>query len=291
MAFFTAQKTKKILKFSAYTVVCIFALIGFTFSFVFIGMRYGIFNVRGSIAGRNQFFLGNNKNVIASTPCLDTKILVCDWNETPEWTTVSGGLIKDADVINRVAKETGVQARMIAAVVTPEQTRFFTSNREVWKSYFEPLKVLISLSQFSLGVSGVKVDTANSIEKYANDKNSVFYPGDGMSDLIAYQPNTDHAKELYNRLTDEKDHYYQYLYTALYIKEIETQWQKAGFDISHNPETVVTLFNIGFGKSNPNPDPIAGGAPINLGGKVYTYGELGSNLYYSEELVTIFPKI
>ena len=290
---FSAQKIKKITKYTAYSIVCIFALIGFTFTSVFFGMRYGIFNVRGSIAGRNQFFLNNknSKTPIASTPCLDPNILVCDWNQTPEWTTVSGGLIKDADVINRVSKETGVQARMIASVVTPEQTRFFTSNREVWKSYFEPLKVLISLSQFSLGVSGVKLDTANSIELYANATSSQFYPGDGVNTLLAYQPGVNHDTELYNRLTDEKDHYYQYLYTALYIKEIEAQWQKAGFDISHNPETVVTLFNIGFGKSNPNSNPVAGGAPIDLGGKTYSYGELGSNLYYSEELVDIFPKV
>ena len=294
MAFLTATKFKKILKYTAFVVLCIFALIGLAFSSIFVGMRYGVFNVRGSIAGRNNFFLTDSNGVkqpVVNTPCTDPAMLVCDWSTTPEWNTVSGGLVKDADVINRVSKETGVQARMIAAVVTPEQTRFFTSNREVWKSYFEPLKVLISLSQFSLGVSGVKQDTAKSIEMYANDTASQFYPGDGMSALITYGPGTDHDTELYNRLTDEKDHYYQYLYTALYIKEIEAQWQKAGFDITHNPETVVTLFNIGFGKSNPNKNPVAGGAPITVGGKTYSYGELGSDFYYSDQLIDVFPKV
>ena len=293
MAFFSKQNIKKIVTCTGYFIVCIFALIGLTFTSVFVGMRYGIFNVRGSIAGRNQFFLNNSKvaTTTSPNPCLDTNASICNWNETPEWTTVKGGLLKDSEVINLVSKQTGVQARMIASVVTPEQTRFFTSNREVWKSYFEPLKVLISLSQFSLGVSGVKLDTANSIELYANATSSQFYPGDGMSALLVYPPNTDHDTELYNRLTDEKDHYYQYLYTALYIKEIEAQWQKAGFDITHNPETVVTLFNIGFGKSIPNSHPVAGGAPITLGGNVYSYGQLGSNLYYSDELTDVFPKI
>ena len=294
MAFLTVQKFKKIIKYTGYTLLCIFALIGLAFSSVFVGMKYGIFNVRGSIAGRNQFFLNNNKDsktVIPSTPCLDLKQTTCDWKNTPEWTTVKGGLVKDQEIINRVAKETGVQARMIASVVTPEQTRFFTSNREVWKSYFEPLKVLISLSQFSLGVSGIKQETAKSIEAYAKNPDSQFYPGEGMNDLIKYGDGVDHDKELYNRLTDEKDHYYQYLYTALYIKEIEAQWQKSGFDISHNPETVVTLFNIGFGKSSPNKNPIPGGTEINLGGKVYNYGELGSDFYYSDEIVDLFPKV
>ncbi len=292
-AFFSASKIKKILTYTGIIFVCMFALIGIAFSSVYVGMRYGLFTVRGSIASRNQFFVDNTKNAknIPDIPCLDTKVTVCEWNTTPQWNTVSGGLIKDADIINKIAKETGVQARMISAVVTPEQTRFFTSNREVWKSYFEPLKVLISLSKFSLGVSGIKQDTANAIEQHASDTTSPFYPGVGMSDLIAYAPNADHDTELYNRLTDEKNHYYQYLYTALYIKEIDAQWQKQGFDISHNPETIVTLFNIGFSKSIPNKDPVAGGAPITVGGKVYTYGELGADYYYSNELVNIFPKI
>ncbi len=295
MAFSFLQKIniKKILKYTGYSVVCIFALIGVAFSSIFIGMKFGMFNVRGTIAGRNQFFLNNGKvsqNSTSTTPCIN-KQLICEWNITPEWSTVKGGLTKDSDIINRVAKETGVQARMIAAVVTPEQIRFFSSNREIWKSYFEPLKVLISLSQFSLGVSGVKQDTAKSIEIYSIDKNSQFYPGEGIGDLLDYKKGTDHDTELYNRLTDEKDHYYQYLYTAIYVKEIEAQWQKSGFDISHNPETIVTLFNIGFGKSNPNNDPLPGGAPITIGGKTYNYGELGADFYYSNELVDQFSKV
>lgn len=297
MAFFSAQKIKKILKYAAITIVCIFALIGIVFSSVYVGMRYGIFNVRGSIASRNQFFLNNNPAAGAATsttpvaPCLDATQTICDWNQTPQWETVKGGLIKDSTIINQVSNITGVQSRMIAAVVTPEQTRFFTSNREVWKSYFEPLKLLISLSQFSLGVSGIKQDTATTIENYANNPSSPFYPGDGMAALVAYPTGTNHDTELYNRLTDDKNHYYQYLYTALYIKEIEAQWQKSGYDISHNPETVVTLFNIGFNKSIPNANPKAGGAPIQLGGQTVLYGELGADFYYSNELTDIFPKI
>ena len=265
-----------------------------TFTAVFFGMRYGVLNVRGSIQERNKFFLDDKAKTDAflyNRACLDEKEKVCDWNTTPEWSTISGGLKKDADIINRISNETGIQARMIASVVTPEQTRFFTSNREVWKSYFEPLKVLISLSKFSLGISGVKQDTAKAIEVHASDANSPFYPGPGMSDLLAYKEGANHDTELYNRLTDDKDHYYQYLYTAIYVKEIMAQWQKAGYDISHNPETVVTLFNLGFVKSVPNKEPVAGGAPITLGGKVYSYGELGSNFYYSNELIDIFPKV
>ena len=56
------------------------------------------------------------------------------------------------------------------------------------------------------------------------------------------------------------DHYYSYLYTALYIKEIEAQWERAGFPLTDKPDIVITLFNIGFERSNPNAAPAAGGA-------------------------------
>lgn len=277
---------KKILKVVAFAVVGIFAFIGILFTIVFVGMQFGFFNVRGAIAERNDFF--GNKSV--AIPCLNAADIVCAWEQTAEWETVKGGLEKDAAIIQTVSKETGVSSRMIASVVIPEQIRFFTAEREVFKRYFEPLKILGSLSQFSLGVSGIKQETANTIEENAASSSSPFYPGTEMNTLIAYSKNSDHDTELYNRLTDPKDHYYSYLYTALYIKEITNQWQKAGFDISKNPGVVATLFNIGFQASHPNAAPTVAGAAIEVGGKTYAFGELGALFYSSDELTDIFPK-
>jgi len=270
--------------------VVFFALIGATFVAVYFAMQYGMFNVRGSIAERNAFFFGSG-SMLPAQPCTDSASKTCAWNQTPEWAVIAGGLTKDASVIAKVSQQTGVSQRMIAAVVVPEQTRFFTSNREVFKRYFEPLKILGSLSQFSLGVSGIKEETAIQTENQALDTTSPFYPGAGMSNLFSYNgTTTPHDDALFNRLTDPKDHYYSYLYTALYIKEVEAQWQKAGFDISQKPEAVVTLFNIGFQGSHPNANPQAAGAIIDTGGQQYVYGKLGADFYYSNELTDIFPK-
>ncbi len=210
-----------------------------------------------------------------------------------QWQVVAGGLQKDAAIIKRVSSETGVSARMIAAAVVPEQMRFFAEdgNREVFKRYFEPLKILASLSQFSLGVSGIKQNTAEEIEKYANDPASVFYPGEGYADLIAYASSTDNKdQELFNRLTDEKDHYYSYLYTALYLKEIEMQWQRAGYDIGKRPDVLVTLFNLGFKASEPKEKPQVAGAAITIGGQRYSFGDLGATFYHSNEILSEFPR-
>jgi hypothetical protein len=215
--------------------------------------------------------------------CLETQ-KNCVWSETREWSVVAGGLTKDKALIERVSLETGVPARLIAAVVIPEQIRFFTSNREVFKRYFEPLKILGSLSQFSLGVSGIKQDTARTIELQTKDTNSPFYPGDGYATLIAYTAGEDQDKALYNRLTDDKDHYYSYLYTALFIKQIVLQWERSGYTISQQPEIVATIFNLGFTYSQPKANPQVGGAPITVGGATYSFGELAGLFYYSKEL-------
>ncbi len=272
-----------------------FAFVGLVFTMVFIGMRFDAFNVGGSIAGRNAIFLqGASPALIQNiegtrVPCDDASVSVCDWNRTPQWEVVKQGLTKDQLIISRVAMETGVSARLIAAVVIPEQIRFFTAEREVFKSYFEPLKILGSLSQFSLGVSGIKQETAVQIETYANDPTSAFYPGDGMALLVAYSEESNRGATLYRRLTNEKDHYYSYLYTALFIKEIQSQWRQQGYSLMNNPGAVITLFNIGFEKSHPNATPETAGSPITVGGTTYTFGELGEKFYLSEELTLQFP--
>ncbi len=287
----------KALKVTATIIIVLFALIGMAFTFVFFGMQQGVLNVRGSIKERNAFF----KPVATTSPdsptepqtngCVAAKdqLASCDWNETTEWVVVRDGLTKDTAVIRRVSEETGVPARMIVAAVVPEQIRFFTDNREVFKRYFEPLKILASLSKFSLGISGIKQDTATLIENYTMSTSSDFYPGDSIAPLIAYPEGVDHDAELFKRLTDEKDHYYSYLYTAIYLKQIEAQWKKAGYDVSNRPDVLVTLFNLGFQASEPKANPQVAGSNIVTGGQSYTFGYLGTLFYESTELRESFP--
>lgn len=302
---------RKNLKTLLKVLIIIFAIIGFLFTSVFVAMQFGLLNVKGSISDRNAFFekplkkvtadkssgLTSSHNLDSSTstkavdnPCVDSKLTSCPWNKTREWQVVSGGLLKDKDVIYRVSKETGVSPRLLATIVVPEQTRFFTAEREVFKRYFEPLKILGSLTKFSLGISGIKQETAVLIEKYATDTSTPFYPGENFGQLIEYTNVDNHDDQLYARLSDAKDHYYSYLYTAIFIKEIEAQWKNAGYDISNDAGSITTLFNLGFSKSHPNPTPHLGGAQITTGGQVYTYGDLGSLFYNSNELIDIFPR-
>jgi hypothetical protein len=252
----------------------VFAVIGITFTGVLVGMQFGIFNVRGSSIERNLSIgtvLGAHTTACDVTPC--------EWQHTPEWTTVREGLTKDALVIQRVSQETGVPARLIAAVVVPEQLRFFTSERETYKQIFEPLKILGSLSQFSLGVAGIKQETARDIESRLPKE---------LGSLITYPAGAEHDQLLYERLTDPHDHYWSYLYAALFIQEMLTEWSSAGYPIDTKPGVVVTLFNIGFQNSHPNATPQIGGASIDIGGATYLFGELGDSFFNSAELRDVF---
>ncbi len=293
--------------FKTLTVILIlfFAAVGIVFSGVFVAMQFNLLNVRGSIDARNNSLLnlGDTSNlevtiprlpgrsilVGTSTPdysCTDETV-TCPFEQTREWSVVAGGLQKDIDIINRVASETGVPPRLIAAVVVPEQIRFFTSEREVFKRYFEPLKILGSLSKFSLGVSGIKQETAEKIEDYAADSTSSFYPGETYATLVAYAEDADQSQELFNRLTDEKDHYYSYLYTAIFIKEIQAQWRRAGYDLSNQPAIIATIFNLGFAGSNPKTNPTVGGTWVTVGGQSYSFGQLAELFYTSNELLEL----
>jgi len=210
------------------------------------------------------------------------------WISTPEWQTMKAALSKDIDVINQVSAQIGVPARLIVAQIVGEQLRLFHDNREVFKQFFQPLKILGNEVQFSLGVAGIKEETAKQIERNLTDKSSAYYLGPDYEKMLAFKT-ADPNQERFARLTDEHDRTYSYLYTALFLKQVETQWQKAGFDISDRPEILATIFNVGFIKSVPKADPQVGGSDITINGRVYTFGSLAYEFYYSGEMGDEFP--
>jgi hypothetical protein len=175
------------------------------------------------------------------------------------------------------------------AQIVSEQLRLFTSEREYFKQVFQPLRVLGTQTQFSMGVTGVKEETAAKIEQFLKDPTSQFYAGPQFAHLLDY-PTEPTGEMRIARFSDQHKHYYSYLYTALYLKEIMAQWSRAGYPISERPEILSTLFNLGFVKSVPKPDPQVGGAPITINGETYTFGGLSGEFYYSNELLSDFPR-
>lgn len=211
-----------------------------------------------------------------------------EWMNIIEWEDFKIAVKKDSILIDSVAKQTGVEARMIVAVLLGEQMRLFNSTREVYKTVISPLKILSVESKFSLGVTGIKEATAMKTEQILKDPASEFYIGKKYEHLLDFST-SDTAKERFERLVNYRNHYYSYLYAALIIKMTAHQWKAAGFDISERPEILATLYNVGYQSSKPKTNPSVGGSNVSIHDKNYSFGTLGYQFYYSGELMKIFP--
>lgn len=276
-------KTKKILRATIHAFIVFFALFGFILTAGFLAQYFGWTKVPGAIDWRSRYYQNETKKVAGeNTPAT--------WQKSVEWQTLKKALSKDAPVIKSTAKATGVSPRLIATAIISEQLRLFTSEREVFKQVFAPLSILGVQSQFSLGVTGIKYETAKQVENYLKDESSPFYPGANLENILDFATATDIEQLRLDRLTDEHNHYYSYLYTGLFMREIIAQWQRSGYDISQQPGVLATIFNLGFIKSKPNANPAIGGAEIEIGGQKYTFGGLAEEFYNSNELINELPR-
>jgi len=219
-----------------------------------------------------------------------------DWMNIMEWKYFKEAVAKDKRYIDSAARAAGVESRMIVACLVGEQVRLFNSRRERFKTFVAPLKTLALETNLSYGVTGIKENTAQRIERYLKDSTSVYYLGDNYAHILDYDStrnyNNQHNDTLslrVKRLVQYKDHYYSYLYAAIYIKQIKTQWEKAGFPIDNRPEILASLFNLGYQKSVPKKNPSVGGSNFKIREQEYTFGSVAYEFYYSGEMSDIFP--
>lgn len=244
-------------------IVYIFAGIGFAFIVVYFALQLGLTNTKGIIDKQHDYFQNQE----------------ADWINSEEWTVLKAAIVKDTEMINRASKDTGIPPRVIVSVLIVEQLRLYNSEREIFKKVFSPLKILGNQSQFSWGVMGIKQETAREIESRLDKDNHIL-------DFKTDNPDN----ERFERLTDDKDRYYSYLYAALMIKELEQQWKDAGFPIEDKIGVIATLYNIGFQNSKPNANPQIGGAQIDISKTTYSFGGLAQSFYNSNELISEFPR-
>jgi hypothetical protein len=354
MNYIPTKNVRKIFRAFLY----IFACIGFVFVLVFFGMRWGLFNVKGSISERNSYFnimkksetpdaivvgdltvscqinvlgqyapltainiyktlsKGTDKYVLAQMISVASERFITDpnfrrdmnqcnngtnnsvnlpmsafyWADTDQWNLMKEVFTRDQDIIKKAGADAGIAPRLILSAIIGEQFRFFNSRREVFKSYFEPLKILASLSNTSYGIAGLKPKTVGLIEDHLKDPQSPFYLGPEMEHIVDYDTTfSDRDSQQLSRITDPKNPYYSYLYVGLFMRQIQEQWKKKGYDLSNRPEILATIYNLGFYYSVPKENPQAGGTTININNVDYTFGDIAYEFYYSGELGDIFP--
>lgn len=221
----------------------------------------------------------------------ELKVLISayDWADTDQWALMKEVFTRDQEIIKKAGEDAGISPRLILSGVIGEQFRFFSNRRESFKSYFEPLKILASLSNTSFGIAGLKPKTISQIEDNLKNKKSPFYLGPDFEHIVDHKVGVDIDAERMDRITNTKDPYYSYLYVGLFMKQIIAQWQKAGFDVSRRPEILATLYNLGFYFSVPKENPMPGGSTITINDVDYTFGDIAYEFYYSGELSDIFP--
>lgn len=213
---------------------------------------------------------------------------VIPWMATTEWEMLKPSIMKDSAALIEAGRLTGVEPRLIVACLVGEQIRLFNSNREIVKKYLGPVKMLSVQSQFSYGVNGIKEHTARMVENHLKDSSSEFYMGKHYENILDFETDN-HEMERYNRLVDYRSHLYSYIYTGCILHQTMLQWRRAGYDISDRPDILCTLFNVGFSQSHPHGEPRCGGSHISVDGRLYTFGAIGFDFYYSGDLAHAFP--
>lgn len=238
----------------------------------------------------------DRKNITRRSNDTTTNLSVYEWMNIEEWSYLKEGIARHKKWIDSAAKVTGVEARMIVCCLVGEQVRKFNSRREKYKGLVAPLKTLSLSTMFSYGVAGIKEGTARAIEENLKDSTSVYYLGKEYEHLLDYDTLATYSNVLNDtlsvrvqRLTQLNNHYYSYLYTALFIKQIMAQWSRQGYSIEDRPEILATIFNLGYAKSKPKANPEVGGAVFNVREKQYTFGAIAYEFYYSGELLREFP--
>ena len=211
-----------------------------------------------------------------------------EWMNIQEWSDFKIAVAKDVKLVDSVAQQTDVEGRLIVSCLVGEQIRLFNSDREAYKKWISPLKILSVESMFSFGVTGIKEQTAIQIEEHLKNPKSVYYLGKKYEHLLDFKTANPNQERI-SRLTDFHNHYYSYLYAAIFLKQVKMQWERAGFPIDHRPEILVTLFNVGYPQSVPKAHPKVGGSTIKIKDKAYTFGAVAYQFYYSGELYDLFP--
>jgi hypothetical protein len=225
-----------------------------------------------------------------------TGLSVFEWMNIEEWKYFKEAVAKDKKWIDSAARVTGVEGRFIVACLVGEQVRLFNSRREKFKDLVAPLKSLALETNLSYGVTGIKENTAIRIEQYLKDSTSVYYLGDEYAHLLDYDSLANYTNNINDtmnvrlqRLVQFNNHYYSYLYAAIFIKQIKMQWERAGHPVDDRPEILASLFNLGYAKSKPKKNPGVGGSVFKVRETEYTFGSVAYEFYYSGEMADIFP--
>jgi hypothetical protein len=158
------ESFKKYAKHAFFVVVYVFAAIGFALVVGYFAIKSGLTNQKGIIDTQREAFLAAGAVNATSTDTAAAPTFVGPWPLSPEWSIIEAAIRKDQPTITKAATDSGIPARLIIANLVAEQLRLFFTDREDYKKFLYPLKILGPQTQFSWGVMGMKEATAIQVE-------------------------------------------------------------------------------------------------------------------------------
>jgi hypothetical protein len=117
---------QKPLRQAVIVAIIFFALAGFILIGGYTAMRLGITKTSGKIDSQQTAFLPISE-------VAQSQYTTFPLAHTPEWIAFRLAVAKDKDIILRVAKETGIEQRLLVAILVPEQMRLYHSNLQLFK--------------------------------------------------------------------------------------------------------------------------------------------------------------
>lgn len=179
--------------------------------------------------------------------------------------------------IKLAAEIFNLNQNIIKACIVVEQLRAFYTFKWLFKSVSQSNKYLTVMSKQSFGIGGMKLATAENLEKRLQ-----YYKPELYQKYFAYPEGSNIHQQRMARLTDSKEYYYQVLYTAGVLYQYSTDRSKAGYEIKNQPWIIATMYNIGY--SDPHPNADIGWSFMKIEWDTYSFGGLAMLVYYYLEI-------
>ena len=126
----------RLLKIIFRSLLYIFAVIGLVLVGGYFAVKWGLTNDPG-IDRQDDFFQKSQSGSNAEVEGRNNL-----WSKGEEWVVFKKAVKKDKSAIEKAAAESQVPPRIIVSILGVEQLRLYHTNREIFKQFFAPLKLL-----------------------------------------------------------------------------------------------------------------------------------------------------
>ena len=173
------------------------------------------------------------------------------------------------DTVKKEAEKLWIDYQLVLSSLLWEQIRIASKGLrgDLKDIILHSTPTLFRSYNVSLGVGGIKISTAKKVARDAKryGYGDIFWATSGQ-DLTALLTTSD---------------YWQAIYPTYLVKNILTRWQLSGYDISHNPGVVGTLYNMGNSEDKiPHKNPQIWWSVIPIGNHKYVYWWISMWIYW-----------